>query len=431
MSQDSLFAETVGPDGVSVRVKEETHGGSVVVLAAEDPDVSGYSYRENLGFKVRNSDGQIVPALKKKALKIAAERSNQRLTGETLADVQDEEDEEAAPDDPTLAEVFDRFRTEEKPELSEGRQKEIERSLVCWERYLGPNFPLIDFARSDWNRFTRDRRRGRIDHAGERVKNPDERREVSDATVRHDLGALRQVCRWAKDYRVGRRSFLLPFDPTRGCEMPSVPDSNREPYDDEEVEALLKVADQIRWGRPGEKQRAPFKEAFVIARDLGRRIGSILALRWSDWYPDEGTYGVLRWRAEEDKVSQESWTPVTPEVREALTAWRKEQMASGEASCWVFPAPRSEGHVMTEVAAKWLLEAEELAGVEHIKWRLWHGLRRRWATKRKGMSLKDVAKAGGWKTTQTLEQVYQQADPDTMEAVVMGGRPLRRRRPEE
>lgn len=209
--------------------------------------------------------------------------------------------------------------------------------------------------------------------------------------------------------------------------MPSAGDSHREPYDDAEVEALLKVADRVTWGRPGEKERAPFREAFIIARDLGRRINSILSLRWSDWRPDEGTYGYLRWRAEHDKISEEGWTPVTPEVREALEAWRQESPGVGEA--WIFPAPRSDGHVRVDVAANWLLEAEKLAGVEHVKYRLWHGLRRRWATKRKGMSLKDVAKAGGWKNTQTLEQVYQQADPETMEAVVMGGdRPLKRRK---
>lgn len=52
-------------------------------------------------------------------------------------------------------------------------------------------------------------------------------------------------------------------------------------------------------------------------------------------------------------------------------------------------------------------------------------LRRRWATKRKGMSLKDVAHVGGWKGTQVLQEVYQQADEETMEAVVLGARPLR------
>jgi hypothetical protein len=52
-------------------------------------------------------------------------------------------------------------------------------------------------------------------------------------------------------------------------------------------------------------------------------------------------------------------------------------------------------------------------------------LRRRWATKRKGLSIKDVAHAGGWKGTQVLQEVYQQADEETLEAVVLNARPLK------
>jgi hypothetical protein len=41
------------------------------------------------------------------------------------------------------------------------------------------------------------------------------------------------------------------------------------------------------------------------------------------------------------------------------------------------------------------------------------------------MPLKDVVAAGGWKGTQVLQDVYQQADMDTMEEVVLGSRELR------
>lgn len=48
-----------------------------------------------------------------------------------------------------------------------------------------------------------------------------------------------------------------------------------------------------------------------------------------------------------------------------------------------------------------------------------------WATKRKHLPAKDMAAAGDWKDTATLQRVYQHADPETLEAVVMGGRDLR------
>jgi hypothetical protein len=42
-----------------------------------------------------------------------------------------------------------------------------------------------------------------------------------------------------------------------------------------------------------------------------------------------------------------------------------------------------------------------------------------------GLSLKDVAEAGGWKDTTTLLKCYAQADPETLAAVVMHDAPAR------
>jgi hypothetical protein len=41
------------------------------------------------------------------------------------------------------------------------------------------------------------------------------------------------------------------------------------------------------------------------------------------------------------------------------------------------------------------------------------------------MSLREVAHVGGWKGTQVLQEVHQLADEETMEAVLLGARPLR------
>lgn len=46
------------------------------------------------------------------------------------------------------------------------------------------------------------------------------------------------------------------------------------------------------------------------------------------------------------------------------------------------------------------------------------------------MPAKDVAAVGGWLDTSTLQDVYQQADPETMEQVVLGARELRMKRGE-
>ena len=48
-----------------------------------------------------------------------------------------------------------------------------------------------------------------------------------------------------------------------------------------------------------------------------------------------------------------------------------------------------------------------------------HPWRRKWATERKDMPLKDVAEAGGWRDPNTLLKCYQQPDEATMTRVVL------------
>lgn len=45
---------------------------------------------------------------------------------------------------------------------------------------------------------------------------------------------------------------------------------------------------------------------------------------------------------------------------------------------------------------------------------LWHAYRRKWATERKDLPLKDVAAVGGWKDVATLITSYQHVDETTM-----------------
>ncbi len=50
---------------------------------------------------------------------------------------------------------------------------------------------------------------------------------------------------------------------------------------------------------------------------------------------------------------------------------------------------------------------------------LWHAIRRKWATERKGYPVKDVMQAGGWLDEATLVASYQHADPNTVRQVVL------------
>ena len=79
----------------------------------------------------------------------------------------------------------------------------------------------------------------------------------------------------------------------------------------------------------------------------------------------------------------------------------------------------------TRFLARDLLErAEKLAGVEHCGG--FHAYRRKWATERKHLSLKDVMEAGAWNDSRSLEICYQQVDESTLLAVVTEPRKLRK-----
>ena len=54
--------------------------------------------------------------------------------------------------------------------------------------------------------------------------------------------------------------------------------------------------------------------------------------------------------------------------------------------------------------------------------RQFHPYRRLWATERKHLPIQDVAAAGGWKTVETVQRLYQLADGATTLAAVEGGK---------
>jgi hypothetical protein len=65
-----------------------------------------------------------------------------------------------------------------------------------------------------------------------------------------------------------------------------------------------------------------------------------------------------------------------------------------------------------------LRRAEKHAGLPKLEGSLWHAFRRKWATERKPLPEADVMKAGGWRDRKTFETCYQQADEQTMVAVM-------------
>jgi len=66
-----------------------------------------------------------------------------------------------------------------------------------------------------------------------------------------------------------------------------------------------------------------------------------------------------------------------------------------------------------------LRRAYKVAGIRKEPGSLWHALRRKWATERKGYPVNDLAGAGGWRDTPTLLASYLRTDPETIRRVVL------------
>ena len=122
--------------------------------------------------------------------------------------------------------------------------------------------------------------------------------------------------------------------------------------------------------------------------------------------------------AKHDKKGFEQVVVMSSSVQEALTAQQKVQAAIGKTA--VFPSPKDpmkpcSRHLLDD----WLRRAYRLAKVVPRRRGMWHSIRRKWATERKGYPVKDVAAAGGWKTEEMLVTSYQQADAETIKNVVL------------
>ena len=68
----------------------------------------------------------------------------------------------------------------------------------------------------------------------------------------------------------------------------------------------------------------------------------------------------------------------------------------------------------------WWKRAEQFAGLERIKGRGWHSLRRRFASDLMDQPLKVVCEVGGWKSHRTVVDCYQQPNEERLREALTG-----------
>src|SRR2546428_13643657 len=130
-------------------------------------------------------------------------------------------------------------------------------------------------------------------------------RPVGQTAVHTDLKLLKSMMTWATMvYENGRP--LLDRNPLTGFVVPKEPNPNRPVVDGETVEKLLAVADRV----------SPLLPLLIKLMDwTGRRLGSVLNLRWDDFDFENKT---IRWRAEDGQERKNLGGPVPNETEPAL-----------------------------------------------------------------------------------------------------------------
>jgi len=160
-----------------------------------------------------------------------------------------------------------------------------------------------------------------------------------------------------------------------------------------------------------------------VSAMLGARDGEFPGLRWKDVTfkaTKDAPHGSITWYAgiRADHKKHEHVVQMNEQAAATLARWQKQ--TGGVGAAFVFADPRDRTKALSYYDCKrWLRQAETKAGLPHEQQGGWHSLRRGWATARKHLAIQDVAAAGGWTDTQTVGEVYEQADRETTRAVAL------------
>lgn len=273
--------------------------------------------------------------------------------------------------------------------------------------FFGQECNVAELGKQDLVAFTQRRLAGGIRCAGDRVTGV-----VRMRSVECDVALLVSMLLWATTYRLPRGQRLLAQNPLAGIKRACEQDPRRPVATWERYQATRAILQQLATSAPTEARRRRWisvELALVLAEATGRRLSAIRNLRWEDVDLPRRS---IRWRAVHDKKRREWIIPIPEQLAAELQSFR---VQLGAIAGLMFPSPRDpEQPIDRSVFVHALPEAERMAGIEKLDGSCWHAYRRKWATERKHLPVKDVAAAGGWKDTQTLLTCYQQADEHTL-----------------
>ncbi len=310
--------------------------------------------------------------------------------------------QELAPEKLTLQTLFDIYGREVTPGKSPSVQAMDRQAATLFLGLFGEKRIPSSLSQRDVTAFVRARETGRLGKG----------QSVGPRTIEKNLRWLNAVLNWATLAGDGQGNYLLARNPLKGLPLPKEQNPNRPIITGERYKAILCVAGQVDWR---------FKAALVIAHETGHRIGAIAKLRWSDL---DLARSMIRWRKSNDKIGMEHETPLTSEAVHALEEARKHN--TGIAEAWIFPAPKNELEACSRYLMRdWWSRAEAIAGLKHENGRAWHSLRRKFATDLKTVPLPDLCQLGGWRSSSTILECYQQPDVETQRQALLSRREVK------
>lgn len=331
----------------------------------------------------------------------------------------------------SVSRVLNRYMTESAAFLDNGElaKSDARTRAGILISFFGQVRDVRNLGADDVTRFTAARLSGGIVYKTEGGNGNKSTAPVRMRSVEADLKLLYAALKWATTVRVGVNGRLLESHPLQGVRRPREQNPKRPIASWDRFVKARKAAKDLaseaesRARAASEAERTSAERmhlrwiraelALVLLEATGRRSGSIRQLRWEDIHLDQAE---IRWRAEADKRRQEWWTPLPAGLLADLKAFKARLGTEGG---WLFPADKRPSVPMDRnVFARTILALERRAGLPKLDGGLLHAFRRKWATERKRLPLKDVAAVGGWKDVGTLLACYQQADRETMLAVM-------------
>jgi integrase len=202
-----------------------------------------------------------------------------------------------------------------------------------------------------------------------------------------------------------RGQFLLDRHPFQGFTFPKERNTARPIVTADELKALETAASSL--GRPIEL-------FFTLVKETGHRCSAVSCLRWCDVDLESGQ---VTFRGEHDKLRRGHTVPLSKPAIAALTTANQERKAGRRiGDGWLFPSLDDETHhVKRLVLCEWWRTLERRSGIERVRGRGWHSLRRFFATDlQHSTPLKVICELGGWRDHNTILRCYTQAVTDSM-----------------